>query len=175
MLMPNILHQSIVSKISKKLDTQVVHRILINQIQTHIKTNLQVNGIYVGMLPLVPDSLSGPVIFNMSKCQLDYQKLKRAASKDLNVWYKQLCNQIKISTTLATNSVTVGLFAPIQIFSTITPSELNIINMSDFILIWNKIITTLVMDIKMSPPKSTPAPAYSVSGGIGTINFTNFI
>ncbi len=176
MLESNKLYQSITQSIYNKIQHQIVQQLIVNQIKQFIKYNLQVSGNYTGILPIgSPDPFTGIITFKMISCQINYYSVLKASYKELNTWYKQICNQIKLMTLVNINSGNVGIYTPIKIFSQLSPSQINLQNIKDFNQSWNIVTKTLINDIKRSIPATLPISAFSTAGGNGIINFSKFI
>jgi len=92
----------------------------------------------------------------------------------LEGWYKALLTNVQLTSLILPFGGSVSLMSPVKIFTPIMPSKLNLKNCNSLEETWKKLIDTFFKDIKNSLPISSPFPAVSTAGGMGTITFNKF-
>lgn len=166
MIVGNDLADNIIAKIENKKQNH--QNIIATQITEYIIMNLQVMGIYNGILPIgSPDPLSGPVEFKVG-CLIEDDMLINKSSMGFEKWYAQILNQIKLSTYtyMTLNGV---LSPPIKVFQEIIPSQFSRPN--GFQQSWKIVCKKIVNDLKMSVINGIPTNAIG-AGGVGLVNLT---
>lgn len=160
----------------KKVDGKNHHIKLSNVITKHMLSNMQILGIYNGVIitptGAIPDPLNGPKKFKLSMCVVNGRTIQRAAKVSSAFWYKSICMQINTSTiSRPTDNYNMVMISPSKVFTSITPSRYNIKDQG-FQSSWSVLSKRLINDIRSGIVFSAPIPATSVSGGIGTVAFT---
>lgn len=170
MIVGNDLADNIIAKIENKKQNH--QNIIATQITKYIIMNLQVMGIYNGVLPIgSPDPLSGPVQFKITNCFVDSNILSIKSKLGFQLWYGQILKQIKLSTMIINSTNGIMLNIPSKIFLQIIPSIFSRPN--EFEGSWEIICKYIVNDLKKSIINNIPINTTSISGGTGVVVLTN--
>ncbi len=175
MLNSNQLKNDIITNIQNETQFNLVHNRLANTIATYIKNNLEIFGIYVGVInsiPPVPDPFNGAYVFKLINCTINNAIL----SSSINgiQWYNMLIQQIQLGSIINIKDKLniITLMNPMPIIMSIIPSVVNLKNIQ-FQMNWNIISNQIVKNMISAIP-IVSLPAFSGAGGIGVVSFKNF-